>query len=204
MQRQKKDIPAVELENELIDFLMARATHSGGKHSVPGCNLKHGKACVLATCHDNVPRATPVDFFCDGTLALWINAEPGGKIANIMRNSQVAVGIYEPVDHSIDQKSIQLWGTAELVNLKNAPELFMAKMREFGLDEAMAGIVEEMAEKGIVPATALSTTTEKIQKMLNLIKITPVKVALLHMQPGGLPIKKIWENGTATELIGMV
>jgi len=204
MQTQKKEIPAAELEKEIIDFLMARATHSGGKHSAPGCNLKHGKACVLATCHDNVPRATPVDFFCDGTLALWISAEPGGKIANIMRNAQVAAGIYESVDHSIEQQSMQIWGTAELINLKNNPELFMTKMREFGLDEAMAGIIEEMAERGILPTGALPETTEKIQKMINLIKITPTKVSLLHMKPGGLPVKKIWENGTATEQVGMV
>lgn len=204
MQTQKRDIPAAELEQDIIDFLMARATHTGGAHTRPGCNLKHGKSCVLATCHDNMPRATPVDFFCDNTLALWINAEPGGKIANIMRNSQVAVGIYEPVDHAIEQQSMQLWGTAELVNLKNNSVLFMAKLREFGLDEAMAGIIEEMAEKGIVPSTALNETTEKIQKMLNLIKITPVKIALLQMRPGGLPIKKLWENGKATEQIGLV
>jgi hypothetical protein len=204
MLTQKKDIPAAGLEQEIIDFLMARATHSGGVHSRPGCNLRHGKACVLATCQDNVPRTTPVDFFCDGTLALWINAEPGGKIANIMRNAQVAVGIYEPVDHSIEQQSMQIWGTAELVNLKNNADLFMAKMRQFGLDEAMAGIIEEMAEKGIVPTGAIPETTEKIQKMINFIKITPVKVALLHMKPGGLPVKKIWENGMATEQIGMV
>jgi hypothetical protein len=204
MLTQKKDIPAQELEQEIIAFLMARATHSGGVHSRSGCNLRHGRACVLATCHDNVPRTTPVDFFCDGTLALWVNAEPGGKIANIMRNDRVAAGIYEPVDHGIEQQSMQIWGTAELINMKNNPGLFMEKLRQFGLDEAMAGIIEEMAEKGIVPAGALSETTEKIQKMINLIKITPAKVVLLHMKPGGLPVKKIWENGTATEQTGMV
>ena len=204
MQTQKKELPAAELEKELIDFLMKRATHGGGTHSKPGCNLRHGKACVLATCHDNEPRATPVDFFCDSTLALWINAEPGGKIANIMRNDRVAVGIYEPVDHSIEQQSMQVWGTAELVNLKNGPDLFMAKMRLFGLDEAMAGIIEEMARKGIMPAGAIAETTEKIQKMINLIKIKPARIALLCMKPGGLPVKKIWENGMAYEQVGMV
>ena len=80
MQTQKKEIPAAALEKEIIDFLLAHATHSGGARSGPGCNLKHGRGCVLATCHDNVPRATPVDYFCDGTLAIWINADPGGKV----------------------------------------------------------------------------------------------------------------------------
>jgi len=204
MQTQKRDIPAAELEQEIIDFLMAKATHAGGKHTKPGCNLKHGRACVLATCHENVPRATPVDFFCDNTLSIWINAEPGGKIANIMRNDQVAAGIYEPVDHTVEQKSMQIWGKAEIINLKNNPDLFMAKLKEFGLDEAMAGMIEEMVEKGLVPAAALGSTTEKIQKMLNFIKINPVKVALLRMTPGGQPVKKLWENGTATEQIGLV
>jgi len=204
MLTQKKDIPAPALEQEIIAFLMAKATHSGGAHSSPGCNLRHGKACVLATCHNNMPRATPVDFFCDGSFAIWISAEPGGKIANIMRNPQVAAGVYDPVDHSIEQKSMQLWGTAELINLKNNPDVFMSKMHEFGLDEAMAGIIEEMAERGIVPSGAFRETTEKIQKMINFIKITPTKVSLLHMKPGCLPIKKIWENGTATEQVGLV
>ena len=204
MQTQKKELPAAELEKEIIDFLMERATHPGGAHTQPGCNLRHGKACVLATCHDNEPRATPVDFFCDSTLALWVNADPGGKIANIMRNPKVAAGIYDPVDHSIDQKSMQVWGTAEIINLTNNPDLFMAKIRDFGLDEAMAGIIEEMVQKGIVPAGALNETIEKIRKTINLIKITPVKIALLHMRPGGLPIKKIWGNGKAFEQAGMV
>ena len=204
MQMQKKDVPADELEKEIIDFLMERGTRSGGKHSGPGCNLHHGKACVLATCHDNEPRATPVDFFCDGTLALWINADPGGKIANIMRNPKVAAGIYEPVNHALAQKSMQVWGTAELINLKNNPDIFMAKIRQFGLDEAMAGIIEEMAQKGAVPAGALDETVARIQKMINFIKITPTKIALLQMRPGSPPVKKIWENGAAFEQIGMV
>ena len=96
---EKKEIPAKELEKEILEFLEERATKSGGKHSRPGCNLQHGLACVLATCHDNIPRATPVDYFCDGSLAVWVNAEPGGKIANIMRNPKVSLGIYEPVNH---------------------------------------------------------------------------------------------------------
>ncbi len=114
----KTEISAEELEKEIIEFLTERATTSGGENTGMGCNLKHGRACVLATSHENVPRATPVDFFCDGTLGIWINGEPGGKIANIMRNSSVAVGIYDPVDHTIEQKSMQLWGKAELINKK--------------------------------------------------------------------------------------
>jgi len=90
----KKEISAAELEKEIIEFLTDKATKSGGKNTGFGCNLEHGWACVLATSHENVPRATPADFFCDGTLAVWINGEPGGKIANVMRNPAVAVGFF--------------------------------------------------------------------------------------------------------------
>lgn len=204
MLKRKKDISAPELEREIIDFLMARATHGGGMHRKPGCNLRHGIACVLATCHDNVPRATPVDFFCDGTFSVWVNAEPGGKIANIMRNSFVAVGVYEPVDHAVEQQSLQLWGTAELINLKNNAGLFMEKLRLFGLDEAMAGIIEEMGERGTIAPDDLAGTAEKIKKAINIIRITPAKATLLIMKPGSLPVKKIWESGRAYEQIGMV
>ncbi len=193
----KKEISLKETEQEIIEFLSVRATHSGGKHTEPGCNLKHGQACVLATCHDNVPRATPVDFFSDNTLDVWICGEPGGKIANIMRNPNVSVGIYEPADHSLAQKSIQLWGTAELINSKNNLEVFEQKWVEFGLNEAMEGILEENMEKGLMPKGPVEQTMPMIRKKINLIKITPTKIFLLIMGPDGLPIKKIWEKGKA-------
>ena len=128
--KEKHEISAKELEKEIIEFLMERASKSGGKNTGSGCNLKHGRACVLATSHEDVPRATPIDFFCDNTLNLWFNAEPGGKIANVMRNPKVSVGIFEPVDHTIDQKSLQLWGKARIINEKNDSELFLEKWEE--------------------------------------------------------------------------
>lgn len=194
----KKEIPARELEKEIIDFLMERSTRSGGKHIKPGCNLKHGYACVLATCHDNIPRATPVDFFSDGTMTLWINADPGGKIANIMRNPHVSVGIYERVDHSAEQKSMQYFGTAEIINLKSNPQVFNEKLEFFGLNEAMAGMIEKMIQRGTLPEGAQNQTMEQIRNKLNMIKITPVKIVLLRMSPEGRPVKKFWDNGVAS------
>ena len=194
----KKEISAKDLEKEIIEFLTERATKSGGKHLKPGCNLKHGQACVLATSHENVPRATPVDFFCDGTLAIWINGEPGGKIANIMRNPKVAVGFYEPVNHKVEQKSMQLWGNAELINEKNNAALVNEKWEEFGLNEAAAGMFDKMILNEVIPESARKKTMEIVKKKISLIKIMPEKIALLHMIPDGSPIKKVWKNGKAT------
>jgi len=193
----KKEISLEETEREIIEFLSARATLSGGKHTGPGCNLQHGQACVLATCHDNIPRATPVDFFNDGSLDVWICGEPGGKIANIMRNPNVGVGIYEPADHRVEQKSIQLWGTAELINSTKNPDLFEKKWSEFGLDEATEGILEENMEKGSIPKGPIPQVMTQVRKKINLIKITPSKIILLIMPQDGRHVKKTWEKGKA-------
>lgn len=69
-------ISAKELEDEIIEFLNEMSSKSGGRRTKPGCNLIHGKACALATCVDNKPRVTPVDFFNEG-MTIWIAGEPG-------------------------------------------------------------------------------------------------------------------------------
>jgi len=51
-----------QLERDIRAFLN-EASSKPGTSTKPGCPLNHGLACVLATIHDNVPRATPVDFF---------------------------------------------------------------------------------------------------------------------------------------------
>ncbi len=195
---EKKEMPVETLEKEIIEFLTERGTCSGGENTGIGCNLKHGRACVLATSHENVPRATPVDFFCDNTLAIWISGEPGGKIANIMRNPSVAAGIYDPVDHTIEQKSIQLWGRARLINQKNNANLVSEKWKEFGLDQAAKGILNKRINNKLMPESAREKTMEMVMKKINLIKIIPEKIALLHMIPDQPPIKKVWKNGKAT------
>ncbi len=173
------------------------ANRPGGKRTRPGCNVIHGKGCALGTCVDNEPRVTPIDFFNEGTT-IWIAGQPGGKIANIMRNPKVSVGIYEPVDHSIEQKSLQIWGTAELINTKHHPDEFTRRMESFGVNEAAGGVIEELVQMGAIPAEQQGKMLEMGLKQFNLIKITPVKMVLLHMRPGTLPLKKIWENGKAT------
>jgi hypothetical protein len=186
-----------ELEEEITAFLNGMANQPGGKRTKPGCNVIHGKGCALATCVDNEPRVTPIDFFNEGTT-IWIAGQPGGKIANIMRNPKVSVGIFEPVDHSIEQKSLQIWGTAELINIKNKPEEFKQRMESLGVSEAASGVIEELVQMGVIPAERQEKTLEMGLKQFNLIKITPVKMVLLHMRPGKLPLKKTWENGKAT------
>lgn len=190
-------ISVKELEGEIIEFLDGMSNKPGGKRTEPGCNLIHGKACALGTCVDNIPRVTPIDLYNDG-LTVWIAGEPGGKIANIMRNPNVSIGVYEPVDHSKEQKSLQIWGTAKLINMKNDPMEFAKRLTFFGIDEALKGMIEEFTQNEQLPAGQEEASYERLKKLFNLIRITPEKMILLHMQPGSFPLKKLWEPGKAT------
>ena len=200
MKTDKQEILASELEKEIIDFLTGWASSSGGKNEGLGCNLKHGRASVLATSYEDVPRATPIDYFSDGTLNVWFNAEPGGKIANIMRNPNVSVGIFEPVDHTIDQKSLQLWGKAQIINEKNNAALFLEKWEVFGVSEAVAGMVNSMIHKKMIPEEAKEKTMKSVQNKINFIKVVPEKIVLREMPLGQGTHRKIWENGKAWRL----
>ncbi len=102
-----------EIEKEILRYLDENSTHKGDE-SLPGCGLRHGIACALGTCRDNIPRVTPLDFFNDG-LNIWILGDPGGKLVNIRANPNVSVGIYTCMDHSVENRSIQLWGKASLI-----------------------------------------------------------------------------------------
>jgi len=68
----------------------------------------------------------------------------------------------------------------------------------FGGQEAASGVIEELVQMGAIPAEQQEKTLEMGLKQFNLIKIKPLKMVLLHMRPGRLPLKKIWENGKAT------
>lgn len=191
------EITVEELEKELVKFLDRMSNKPGGKRTKPGCNTIHGKACALGTCVDNKPRVTPIDLYNEG-LIIWIAGEPGGKIANIMRNPEVSVGVYEPVDHSVVQRSLQVFGTAELINMKNNPEEFNRRFHGFGIDEAMRGLFDEYEQNGLMPEGQKEKLFEMIPKKFNWIKITPNKMILLYVEPGAYPLRKIWEPGLAT------
>ncbi len=64
-----------DLEQRVVDFLATEGM------------------CVLATCSENVPRASAVEFFEDGTT-LYILTEGGRKVENISQNPAVSVAIH--------------------------------------------------------------------------------------------------------------
>ena len=83
--------------------------------------LKSQNMCVLATCRDNEPRATPVEYYSKGTT-LYMVAEEGQKLKNIESNPNVSVGIFAPYTGWFTAKGVQITGKAKIIMRQNAAE----------------------------------------------------------------------------------
>ena len=181
------------VEREIISFLDSTSTKKGDG-DLPGCGLKHGNACALGTCRDNIPRVTPVDFFNEG-LTLWILGDPGGKLGNIRANPRVSVAIYTPMDHSKENRSLQLWGNATLVLKRHQEKLFQETIEKFGILGAI---------RKTIKATMTGCTDEELEAALakqidkvTLIQIKPEKIVHLIIRPGERPEKLLWKRDDA-------
>jgi hypothetical protein len=181
-----------QLEKEIIGFL-SESSSKEGTTTKPGCPLQHGRACMLATVYENIPRATPADFFSDG-LTIWIAGEPGLKIRNIRSNPKVAVGIYHPMDHSILNRSLQIQGTATLINLNNDWDEFMKRVKMFGIYAGAKKIISEMLQDKNNSLENLEDEVMKALKRFNLIRIESDEIIFLSIDPVKGTEKDMWQR----------
>lgn len=192
----KKDTKTMaEIEQEILDFLNFASTKPG-RTGRKGCPLKHGLASVLSTVHNNIPRATPVDFFNDG-LEIWIAGEPGLKIRNIRQNPVVAVGIYHPMDHTKPNRSLQITGKASLLTLDKQNDLFMSKMKQFGIYDAAKKMISEKLTELNQPLDRLEEEVINGLKRFNLIRIVPEEIIMLTIDPEKGAEKNVWHQKDA-------
>lgn len=98
-----KPMPKKQLENHIVRF------------------LKTQNMCVLATCKNNIPRATPMEYYSKGT-SLYLVAEKGKKTENIKSNPNVSVGIFAPYKGWFSAKGVQITGTAKIITKKDEDE----------------------------------------------------------------------------------
>ncbi|MFX0070226.1 MAG: pyridoxamine 5'-phosphate oxidase family protein [Candidatus Hermodarchaeota archaeon] len=91
--------------------------------------LKERKVLVLCTCSNNIPRATPMDFYIDkknlDDYIIYVAPAPGIKVKNIEENPVVSIGIYTPMDTGkIQGMQITASGKERLIFLKEGDEEF--------------------------------------------------------------------------------
>ena len=70
-----RQLPADELKQRIAEF------------------LKSQNVCVLCTSKEDVPRATPIEYYSEGTT-VYILAGQATKTENIKANPRVSIGIY--------------------------------------------------------------------------------------------------------------
>jgi uncharacterized protein YhbP (UPF0306 family) len=76
--------------------------------------LKTQNVCVLATCKDNIPRATTVEYYSDGTM-LYVMPTGGQKMENIKNNPIISVAVFAPYNGWLSLKGVQISGEAMLI-----------------------------------------------------------------------------------------
>jgi len=99
-----------------------------------GHNVLH-----LATCKDNEPRSTALEYFNNG-LIVFIFSEGGGKIANLKANPQVSYTIndpYAPGEDFFGAVGLQVWGAATVFKKNENPALFNAVRSHARTTEAL-------------------------------------------------------------------
>ena len=82
--------------------------------------LDNRKVLVLCTCSNNIPRATPMDFYTEkDSFNIYVGPAPGRKVKNIEENPIVSIGIYTPMaEGKIQGMQITPSGRDRLIFLK--------------------------------------------------------------------------------------
>jgi nitroimidazol reductase NimA-like FMN-containing flavoprotein (pyridoxamine 5'-phosphate oxidase superfamily) len=99
----KRPMPTKVLEERIIEF------------------LKEQNMCVLATCGDGLPRATPIEYHSIG-ITIYFVGEPGKKLENMKKNPNVSIGIFLPYIGWDSAKGVQITGKAKIISTANSTE----------------------------------------------------------------------------------
>ena len=125
----------------------------------------------LASCRDNEPRCTALEYFNNG-LTIYIYSEGGGKIANLKANQKVCFSIsdpYHPAEDFFGASGLQVWGKASVFKKNDDLE----KHKEIHKYSRNA---EALKKQGLEQAAA--------QFNFNIITIEPVKIRYLNLKKG--------------------
>jgi len=128
--------------------------------------LRNNAIGTLATCYDNLPRATPVRYKSHD-VDIYILTEGGGKIFNIHRNPSVSFSVYGRYAGFTTCRCAQLWGQASIIEQHDA-------------DYARA-----YDSMGLGKRPDLSTVDLKaVQASMCIIKIVPQRARILNLPVG--------------------
>jgi hypothetical protein len=183
-----------QIKKDIISFLDKTSGGVDPKPGKYGCGMKHHNALVLATSYNDTPRATVLEFFNEG-LTIYIFGEPGGKIANLKRNPKASAVVYEqPLDHAKFQRSLQMFGSVELINVRNNLKLFNAKMKKWNLLSVGKKLMSPFLKEKKLTGREADETVRKFLGALNIIQFNPQHIILKEYHPDFSMHKYEWEK----------
>jgi general stress protein 26 len=149
-------MPSKELEDHIAQF------------------LKTQNMCVMASCKDNIPRATPLEYYSHGTT-LYVMPTEGQKMENIRHNRIVSVAVFAPYVNWLSVKGVQISGEAILVTQQS---------KEF--KDALAVYKWEKSAKEI--------GVSKLPTTFKLLKIVPhaIEVLDISLKSKGYAPRQMW------------
>ena len=141
----KRPMPTKVLEERIIEF------------------LKEQNMCVIATCCDGLPRATPIEYHSKG-ITIYFVGEPGTKLENMKKNPNVSIGIFLPYTGWDSAKGVQITGKAKIISRENSTEF----------KEGLAAYRWEKTAKELGLKTVPETGVE-------LVKVEPETIEFIDM-----------------------
>ena len=143
--------------------------------------LRRGNVCVLATCLNDVPRATPIEYYSDG-LTIYVAASHATKVTNIEGNPRVSVAIcntpYTDWTDWYKVTGVQITGEPELLRYDDRPEEYVAALQVYDWRKyrRALGVAEEEPRKTTI------------------IKIKPKRIEFrdLGLMREGYSVLQIW------------
>ena len=133
----------------------------------------------LATCRDNQPRCTTLEYFNNG-LTVYSMSEGGSKIVSMQKNPAVSFTIndpYYPEKDYLSASGLQVWGSATLFKKHDDPVRAQEVMKYFRNREA-------------VSAQGLEPMVDAVN--FNIITIVPHKIRYLDLRKGFRNV--VWER----------
>lgn len=128
--------------------------------------LRNNAIGTLATCCENLPRATPVRYKSHD-VDIYILTEGGGKIFNIRRNPSVSFSVHGRYAGFTTCRCVQLWGRAAIIEQHDV---------EYGRAHAIMGL-------GTRPDLS-EVDLDAVQASMCIIKIVPQRARILNLPVG--------------------
>lgn len=151
-----EEMEAAEFEEIIARFLL---TH----------NVLH-----LATCKEDMPRCTPLEYWSRG-LDVFVVSEGGGKIPNLKANPNVCYAISEPFFPQEDFfgcVGLQVWGISSLFKRNDDPKRFEEIFQHSHYFKNPEGMRSQGIDLANTPIN------------FNVISIQPTKLRYLNLREG--------------------